>query len=158
MYFDLEDQTENNFTKMGELMRFVKGGRILIVADSNSQSKTWHDLKTNSRCRKLEQYLGSKQASKHLHILNEESDRSIFLNSRGSSNTDLTITNNNLIAAVNEWEISEEESLSDHNCCKYKISEGGASKQNNYTSQGTRFIIKEEKLHVFDRKLVQEMW
>jgi len=152
MYFDLEDQIENNFTKMDELMRFVKGGRILRAVDSNSQSKMWHNLKTNSRGRKLEEYL----ASKHLHILNEESDRSTFLNSRGSSNIDLTITNNNLIAAVNEREISEEESLSDHNYLKYKISDGGASKQNNnYKSQGTRFIIKEEKLHIFDRKLVQ---
>jgi len=42
---------------------------------------------------------------------------------------------------------------------KHKISEGIASKQNkDYTSQGTRFTIKEEKLQVFDRKLVQEMW
>jgi len=40
MYFDLEDQTENNLTKMDVLMRYVKGGRILIAADSNSRSKT----------------------------------------------------------------------------------------------------------------------
>jgi len=38
------------------------------------------------------------------------------------------------------------------------FSEGGASKQNDYTSQGTRFIIKEEKLYFVDRKPVQEMW
>jgi len=31
MYFDIEDQIENNFTKMYWLMRFVKGGRILIA-------------------------------------------------------------------------------------------------------------------------------
>lgn len=36
MYFDLEEQTENNFTKMDVLLRFVKGGGILIAADSNS--------------------------------------------------------------------------------------------------------------------------
>jgi len=29
MYFDVEVQTENNFTKMDELMRFVKVGIIL---------------------------------------------------------------------------------------------------------------------------------
>jgi len=102
-YFDLEDQGENNFTKMDELMRFVKDGRILIEADSNSRSKTWHDLETNSTGNKLEEYL----ASKHLHILNEETDRSNFLNGRESSNIDLTIIDNDLIAAINEWEISE---------------------------------------------------
>jgi len=125
-------------------MRFVKCGSILIAADNNSRSKAWHYLKTNSRGRKLEEYL----ASKHLHVLNKERGRSTFLNSRGSSNVDLTITNNNLIAAVDEFEVSEEESLSDYNYLKYRISEGGASKQNNdYTCQGTVFIIKEEKLH-----------
>jgi len=39
MYFDLEDQIENNFIEMDELMRFVKGGRILIAMDRTSRSK-----------------------------------------------------------------------------------------------------------------------
>jgi exonuclease III len=127
MYFDLEDQIENNFTKKDELMRFVKGGRILIAVNSNSRSKTWHDSKTNSGGRKMEESL----VSKDLHITNEESERPTFFNSRGSSNIDLTIANNNLIAEVKEWEISNEDSLSDHNYIQYKISKGGDCNQNN---------------------------
>jgi hypothetical protein len=103
MYFDIEDQIENNFKKMDEILRFASGGRILIAADSNSRSKTWHDVKTNSRGRKMEEYLASKQ----LHIINEESDWFTFNNTRGSSNIDLTITNNNLTAAVSGWEIMQ---------------------------------------------------
>ena len=61
-------------------MRFVKGGRILIAVDSNARLKTWHDVKTNSRGRKMEEYLASKQ----LHIIDEESDSFTFHNSRGS--------------------------------------------------------------------------
>jgi hypothetical protein len=49
--------------------------------------------------------------------------RKVFSNTRGSCNIDLTIANNNLIAAVSGWEISAEESLSDHNYLKYKIGE-----------------------------------
>lgn len=82
-YFDLEDQTENNFTKMDELLQFVKDGRILIDADSHSRSKMWHNVKTTSRGRKLEEYLASKQ----LHIINEKSDGFTFHKSRGLSNT-----------------------------------------------------------------------
>jgi hypothetical protein len=111
---------------MDEILRFTKGGRMLLAADSNSRSKTWHDVITNPRDRKLEEYLASNQ----LHIIDEESERSTFHNSRGSSNIHLTITNN-LITAVNEWEISAEESLSDHNCLKYKISIGGDKNHNN---------------------------
>jgi len=55
MYFDMEDQIENDFTKMDGLMRFVKGGTILIAVESNARSKTWHDVKTNSRGRKMEE-------------------------------------------------------------------------------------------------------
>jgi len=135
MYFDIEDQIENNFNKMDDILRFVSGGKILIAADSNSQSKAWHDVKTNPRGRKMEQYLASKQ----LHIINEESDWFTFSNTRESSNIDLTIANNNLIAAVSGWEISAEESLSDHNYLKYKIGEGGANRHNSDNkSQGTK--------------------
>jgi len=36
MYFDIEDQIENNFTKIDALLYFAKGGKILIATDSNS--------------------------------------------------------------------------------------------------------------------------
>ena len=137
MYFDLEDQIENNFTKMDELMQFVKDGRILIAVESNSRLKTWHDSKTNSWGRKLEEYL----VSKHLHIINEESERPTFFNSRGSSNIDLTIVNNNLIAEVKDWGISNEESLSDHNYLQYKIRKGGACNQNNSNTTGVPGLL-----------------
>jgi len=154
MYFDLKEQIEINFNKMDELMQCAKGRRILIAMDSNSRSKTWHDNKTNSRGRKLEEFL----ASRHLHIINKESERPNFFNNRGSSNIDLTTANNNLIADINERRVSNEESLLDHNYLQYKIRKGGARNQNyNYTGQGTRSIIKEEKRQVFDRNLVQEI-
>ena len=79
-----------------------------------------------------------------------------FHNSRGTSNIDLTITNNNLIADMHEWEISEEESCSDHNFLKYKIGKANNYK-NEYNYQGIRYVVKEEKCYEYDRKLVQEI-
>jgi len=85
--------------------------------------------------------------------------RPTFFNSIETSNIDLSITNNNLLANVSNWDISNEDSLSDHNYIQYTIREGGAKTQNiNYTNQGTRFIIKKEKLHTFDQNVVKEMW
>jgi len=49
MYLDIEEQIENSFTNIDEILQFAKGTRILIAADSNSRSKTWHDKITNSR-------------------------------------------------------------------------------------------------------------
>jgi hypothetical protein len=99
----------------------------------------------NLRGKKLEDYLTSKQ----LHIINEESERSTFHNSTGSSNIDLTITNNNLIAAVNGCEISAEKSCSDHNFLKYNT--GIANRIGNvHKYQGTTYIVIEDKYHESD--------
>jgi hypothetical protein len=36
MYFDIEDQIENNFSKIDAILQFTKGEKILIATDSNS--------------------------------------------------------------------------------------------------------------------------
>jgi hypothetical protein len=120
MYFDHEEQTENKFYKLDEIISFSNEGRILIAANCNATSKTWYDVLTKSRGRKLEEYITSKQ----LHIINEISERSTFPNSRGSSNIDLTITNDEVILDSIGWEISTQESLSDHNYLKCNIGVG----------------------------------
>jgi len=143
MYLDIEEQIENSFTNIDKI-QFTKGARVLIATDGNSRSKTWHDKITNSRGKKLEEYL----ASRYLHIINEESEMFTFHNSRGSSNIDLTITNNNLIADVHEWEISEEESCLDHNFLKYKIGKANSHK-NKHNYQSLRYEVKEDKYYEY---------
>jgi len=154
MYFDIQDQLETNFNKMDEIMKLTKTGRILIAADTNSRSKTWYAVITNTRGKKLEVYLAGTQ----LHIINEERERSTFHISIGFSNIDLTIVNNNLLNDVRDWEISAEESLSDHNYLQLKIS---MQRDKTYTHKtkhrSAKHVIKEEKLQVFDGNLVQEM-
>jgi hypothetical protein len=54
---------------------------------------------------------------------------------------------------VNGWEISAEESCSDHNFLKCNIGIAN-SFGNMHKYQGTRYIVKEDKYHEFDRKLV----
>jgi len=49
MYLNIEEQIENIFTKIDQILQFVKGPRNLIVTDSNSRSKTWHDEIRNTR-------------------------------------------------------------------------------------------------------------
>ena len=71
----------------------------------------------NVRVRLLEEFIASNQ----LHIINEESPRTTFHSSRGQSNIDITITDNKMLAAIEKWEISDEESASDHNIIKFHI-------------------------------------
>jgi len=96
-----------------------------LAIESNSRSTSWHDTKTNARGRILEEFLFSK----HLHIMKEESTLTTFLNSRGSSNIDLTVISNQLFRAVVQlWyscvEVSDQESCSGHSIIKFTIGQG----------------------------------
>ena len=72
---------------------------------------------TNSRDKLLEEFFTSNQ----LLIISEDSARTTFQSSEGSSNIDLTVVNNQMLAAIKEWEILEEESWSDHNLTTFNL-------------------------------------
>ena len=156
MYFDFTDQIENNFNKIDAILQFAKGEGTLIAIDSNSRSTTWYDTLTNTRGKKMEDYLASKQ----LYIINEESESTTYHSKRGKSNIDLTITNNRLLRAVNGWEISSEDSCSDHNFLKYNIGTVNCSQNSHDEGNhlGIRYIEKDDKYDEFDRNLVQEAY
>jgi len=59
--------------------------------------------------------------SQQLYILNEESHQTTFRSTRGASNIDLTVANGRLLSLVTEWEISDQESCSDHNTIRYVL-------------------------------------
>jgi hypothetical protein len=137
MYFDINRQIEGDLNKIEAIIHHAKGAGVLLAIDSNSRSTSWHDTQTNARGRILEEFL----LSKHLHIMNEESTLTTFLNSRGSSNIDLTVISNQLLRVVVHWEVSDQESCSDNSIIKFTIGQGswGKSKQE---SQGVRYIVK----------------
>ena len=138
VYFDYNEPIDNNIITVERLLKFTKGKKLILAIDSNSRSTTWHDIKTNPRGKVLEEFLAYNQ----LHILNEDSERTTFQSSRGSSNIDLTIANNHMLAAIKDWKILEEESCSDHNIIQYNLT-FNPDKEHKCNSQGPRFIMKE---------------
>jgi hypothetical protein len=75
----------------------------------------------------LEEFFASNQ----LHIINEDSTKT-FHSSRASSNIDLTIVNNQMLAAIKDWEFSEKESCSDNNIKFNLIFTTNNKEQNTY--------------------------
>ena len=120
--------------------------------DSNLRSRTWHDKLTNRRGEKLEEFLISKQ----LFIMNEDSEMKTFQSNRGSSNIDLTISNNKLLKEVQEWKISEEESCSDHKIIQFCIGQHNVRQTGN-NIQCIKYIIREENYKKFEALITQEM-
>ena len=115
MILDIKEEIKNKIAKVEEIIKFGERTGILIAMDSNVRSQAWHDKQTNTRGRILEEYI----ASRDLNIMNEESEHTTHHTRRGRSNIDLTITNNQILKTLKEWEISMEESSSDHNIIKY---------------------------------------
>jgi len=117
MYFDITEEIERELDKIDEILEFTNGNGLVITVDSNSRPMAWHDIKTNKRGKIMEEYI----ISKNLYIMNEESERTTFHTRRGSSNIHLTMVNNQPLKALKNWEISEEESCSDHSIIKLAI-------------------------------------
>jgi len=150
MYFDINRQIEDDLNKIEAIIQHAKGAGIIIAMDSNSRSTSWHDTLTNTRGRILEEFLISKQ----LHIMNEESTLITYRSSRGSSNIDLTVISNQLLRAVEDWEVSDQESCSDRSIIKFAIGQGKwrRSKQD---SQVVRYIVKSEDIDKFQGNLLR---
>jgi sugar/nucleoside kinase (ribokinase family) len=101
MYFDIKEEIERELDRIDQILEFTKGTGLIFVIDSNARSAVWHDTQTNKRGKTMEEYITSKS----LYIMNEESERTMFHNRRGSTNIDLTIVNDQLLKGLNNWEI-----------------------------------------------------
>jgi hypothetical protein len=111
MYFDAERSIEEDLNKMQAIITYAKEMGIIFAMDSNARSTTWHDIQTNKRGKAMEEFLISRQ----LHIANEESHNTTFQTCRGASNIDLTVIDNTALKILQEWNIHDQESCSDHN-------------------------------------------
>jgi hypothetical protein len=59
-----------------------------------------------------------------------------------------------MLAAIKDWEISEEESCSDQNNIKFNLNFTTNNKEQKYVFSGTRYIMKEQHTE-FCNKLLQ---
>jgi len=100
----------------------------------------------------MEEFLTSKR----LHFANEESCYTTFQTCRGASNIDLTVTNNTAINYLQEWDIYDGESCSDHNIVKYTlgIDAAEAAEKNN---PDTRYFVTQENMATFQEAVIQRM-
>jgi hypothetical protein len=147
MYFDIIRQIEDDLNKIEAIMQHAKATGTIIAMESNARSTTWHDRITNHRGRRLEEFLASAQ----LHILKEDSNLTTHLSSRGSSNIDLTVTSNSLLRAVEDWEVSNQESFSDHSIIKFAIRQD-SYRRRKHDNHEVRYIIRREDIAEFQEK------
>lgn len=139
IYLNYNDPIGDNIKTMEKIVKFTKGAKLIMAIDSNSRSTTWHGVLNNFRGKEI----GDFPVSNQLHIINEDSRKTTFHSSRGSSNIDLTIGNNQMIADIRDWEISEER-CSHHTILKFAIHFNTYNKEHRYTCQGKKYIMKKQ--------------
>ena len=82
--------------------------------------------------------------------MKEESEQTTFQNRRGSRNIDLATVNNQLLNALKNWEIREEDSFSDHNITKFDIGQD-TYHNTDYNYSGHRCVVTDGNLKKFDK-------
>ena len=81
-----------------------------------------------------------------MRVINEDNERTTFQNKRRKSNIDLTITNNQMLADITNWDISVEDII------KFSIKlDKHITQENNFYEP--RYRIKEQQLTKFYEKL-----
>jgi hypothetical protein len=150
MYFDRENQIQEDLGKMESIMHHTKDTGVLFASNSNARSTLWHDTLTNTRGGILEAFIMSQQ----LYIMNEESSYTTFRNCLGTSNTDLTIISSQLLNSLSGWVISDQESISDHSIIKYAINPS-ITKWHTENAPHTRYKTNTESLAKFQGNILR---
>lgn len=118
IYLDYGDDIENGLNVITSITQYVKTEKLLITVDSNSRSAMWHDIMTNARGKKLEEFI----VASSLFIINEDNYGFTFESSRGKSKIDITLSSSNFCSYLTEWKSGMEESCSDHKLIQFEIS------------------------------------
>ena len=94
--------------------------------------------------------------SNNLHILNDNKVIRTFESNTGSSNVDLTITNNRMLPLMFDWECLNEGNCSDHRTIKFNVGYK-RNKTNQYNFTGTRYICSDKDYKHFESNFVNEI-
>jgi hypothetical protein len=84
--------------------------------------------------------------------MNESRERTTFHNTQGQSNIDLTIVNKPLLKEIGGWDISDEDSCSDHSIIQFSIGQSNKPGRQ-HTYKGIRYIKNEQNLSRFNSNL-----
>ena len=94
--------------------------------------------------------------SQRLHIMNEDSCYTTFRNRLGSSNIDLALISSQLLDSFTGWEISDQDSISDHSIITYTI-KPDMHKRTPINTPHMRYITNTKRLTKFQGHLLQVM-
>lgn len=100
-----------------EVVKQLKPKYYIIACDSNARSTQWFDNKINNRGLLMSDFVMENK----LMIINNNRKTPTFQSHQGKSFIDLTIINENMSEYLNNWNILEIDSQSDHNYITFNL-------------------------------------
>jgi len=122
----------------------IRGKNILIAMDSNAKSLTWNSKETDERGSIVEEFL----IHNDLYVANKPCNVPTFASTQGESNIDLTIVSKNITTAVQDWNVSNMCTTSDHNLILYNYFRSLSKRRILYRQQN--FNIKKANWDKFE--------
>ena len=61
VYMEHNEHIDNKLHRLEQILEFTKGAKLLLAIDSNARSQTWHDTTTNTRGKRMEEFIASNQ-------------------------------------------------------------------------------------------------
>lgn len=135
-YFQFREPTADYVARLESILDSLEGD-VVIGADVNARSRTWHDVKTDKRGRIVEEMVHSRG----LNVENRSGQPPTFKN-RGSANLDITLTSRGLSGKITEWTVFPGITTSDHAVILFNLStfrahyDSGPIKPKRFVSRG----------------------
>jgi hypothetical protein len=107
---------EQDLTPIQTFLTTVKPKNLIWGLDANSKHSLWHSPTTDSRGRMLADFLSS-----HGLLSINEKDGPTYSGPTGESWIDIMVSTSELAHKIQNWRVSEENTLSDHNLILFSL-------------------------------------
>ena len=151
-YLPPYDTLELDLAPMESFLAATQPLNLIWGMDSNSKHSMWHSPVTDTRGRRLVEFLSSNSL-----ITVNEKDGPTFSGALGDSWIDITATTINIAHKIQNWQVSEEETHSDHNLITYNTiplhSHSNITRQPNNSTR--KFATQVGRWKEFEQKIQQ---
>lgn len=139
VYADGNLNIEDTLNDLDDVLDHTNCKNIIIGGDFNSHNIVWGYPKSNERGNKVLDYINSK----NLFLQNTNKDPPTFQHNNSKGWPDLTFNSIDMTQHIQNWEVTEDITCSDHNYIKFTIGEKTQTIQNkryNSNSNKQKFI------------------
>lgn len=141
-YYQFGHQIEEYIDHTTAILSDLRGKKVIFAADINAKSRTWYNDSADVRGNHVESMI----MNLNLEIMN----RNCTLSTHTSgSNIDITLITTALVGCLRDWNVEDEETLSDHRLITFKV------KTETETILCTGYTIKDANYEAINSRIVE---